>query len=122
LFIGRRERRTNNQREQTDRVAGRKEDSCSALQLWLWWSPSFAEMRKAIVRKEKLPSLSSCHCNCIAYVAKKLASETETPIGWQEVDRLPTKAIRQRTIRPLCHLLIINFFKVADMFSYASRL
>jgi hypothetical protein len=26
LFIGRRERRTNNQREQTDRVAGRKDE------------------------------------------------------------------------------------------------
>jgi hypothetical protein len=77
-------------------------------------------MRKAIVRKEKLPSLSSCHCNCIAHVAKKLASEI--PIGWQEVDRLPTKAIRQRTIRPLCHLLIINFLKVTDRVSYASRL
>jgi hypothetical protein len=75
-------------------------------------------MSKAIVRKEKLPSLSSCHC--IAHVAKKLASET--PMGWQEVDRLPTKAIRQRTIRPLCDLLIINFLKVTDRFSYASRL
>jgi hypothetical protein len=117
--------RTTSQREQTDRVAGRKEGRRVAQLLASFTvvvvvESIFCRNEEGDCKERKASFAEQLPLHCIAHVAKKLASET--PIGWQEVDRLPTKAISQRTIRPLCHLLIINFLKVTDRFSYASRL